>query len=70
MDHFVCSTKGRLLSGYGVKNRSTDDPKLYCGGCLFIYEATDYVIVEFQKHLNTHETLAALEAFEEKARDV
>jgi hypothetical protein len=59
------------LSGYGVKkNHSTkDDPKLYCGGCLFIDEATGHVVVEFQKHLNTHETLAALESFEAKARD-
>ncbi len=71
VDHFVCSTRGRLLSGYGVKkNHSTkDDPKLYCGGCLFIDEATGHVVVEFQKHLNTHETLAALESFEAKARD-
>jgi hypothetical protein len=43
---------------------------LYCGGYLFIDEATDYVTVEFQKHLNTHETLATVEGFEEKGRDV
>jgi hypothetical protein len=67
VDHFVCSTKGRKLSGYGVKN--PNDPTLYTGGCLFIDDCSGFVDVELQCHLNTHDTLAAVEAFEKKARD-
>jgi len=71
IDHFVCSTKGRLFSGYGIPNSETAkrDPKWYTGGCIFVDESTNFVHIEFQAHLNTHETLAAVEAFEKHALD-
>jgi transposase InsO family protein len=32
--------------------------------CIFVHPATRHLHVEFQKHLNTHETLKAKESFE------
>ena len=66
VDHFVCSTKGRLFDSRG----KTADKDLYCGGCLFSDNATGYVHVEFQSHLNSHETLKAKEEFELMCRDL
>ncbi|KAI2492249.1 hypothetical protein MHU86_22313 [Fragilaria crotonensis] len=42
---------------------------MFAGGCLFIDHASNFVHVEFQKHLNTHETLKAKQNFELMARD-
>jgi hypothetical protein len=42
---------------------------MYSGGCLFIDRALNFVHIEFQKHLNTHETLKAKKNFELMARD-
>jgi hypothetical protein len=66
VDHFVCSTKGRLFNSRG----KTSDGDLYTGGCLFIDHATGFVHTELQRHLNTDETLGAKEAFELMCRDV
>ena len=65
VDHFVCSTKGRLLTSAGKSLRS----EMFCGGCLFNDHASGFVHVEFQKHLNTHETLKAKEKFDLMCRD-
>jgi hypothetical protein len=57
VDHFICSNKGRLF-----KSRDkTALPEMYCGGCIFINHASGYIHVEYQAHLNTHETLKAKE---------
>jgi transposase InsO family protein len=42
---------------------------MYCGGCIFVDHATGHLHVEFQKHLNTHETLEAKESFELMCHD-
>ena len=65
IDHFICGTKGRLFSSAG-KSLNTD---MFAGGCLFIDHATNFVHVEFQKHLNSTETMKAKERFEAMARD-
>jgi hypothetical protein len=65
VDHFVCSTKGRLFSGLG----RAADHKLYSGGCLFVDHATNYVHVEFQTSLSSHATLQAKTDFEAACRD-
>jgi hypothetical protein len=65
IDHFMCGTKGRLFSSAG-RSLNSD---MFAGGCLFIDHASNFVHVEFQKHLNTHETLKAKQNFELMARD-
>ncbi|KAI2496716.1 hypothetical protein MHU86_17763 [Fragilaria crotonensis] len=55
VDHFVSSTKGRLFTSAGRSLNS----ELYSGGCLFNDHASGFVHIEFQTHLNTHETLMA-----------
>ena len=42
---------------------------MFSGGCLFIDHASNNVHIEFQKYLNTHETLKAKQNFELMARD-
>ena len=43
---------------------------MFCGGCLFNDHSSGFVHVEFQKHLNTHETLKkAKEKFDLMRRD-
>ena len=65
VDHFICSTKGRLFSGLG----KSADHKLYSGGCLFVDHATNYVHVEFQQSMSSHATLKGKTDFEAKCRD-
>lgn len=65
VDHFNCSTKGRLLHTFGKEDPSTQ----FCGGAIFVDHASGYVFVEHQVHLNTHETLKAKESFESHLRD-
>ena len=60
VDHFVCSTKGRLFTSRG----RSKDADMYTGGAIYVNMATNLVHVEFQRHLNTHETLAATAEFE------
>ena len=65
VDHFVCSTKGRLTHTQGK-----EDPKTqYCGGALFVDHASGYIFIKEQVHLNTHETIDAKEQFELHCRD-
>ena len=64
LDHFVCSTKGVTLSSRGGVNAPG-----YVGGCLFVDNASGLTHVEFQQHLNTHETLEAVKQFESMCLD-
>ena len=65
VDHFICSTKGRLFTSRG----HSKDADMYTGGAIYVDMATDLVHVEFQRHLNTHETLAATAEFERMCLD-
>ena len=65
VDHFVCSTKGRLFTSRG----KTSDTSMYDGGCIFVDHASNFVHIEFQAQLNTHETLRAKQSYEAFCRD-
>ena len=65
VDHFICSTKGRLFSSRG----KTKDNDMYCGGCIFVDHCSNYIFIEFQKTLHSHATVASKESFEAHARD-
>ena len=65
VDHYVCSTLGRLYTGFGKGS----DSQMYKGGSLFVDNATSYVHVEHQQALTSHETLKAKENFEFMCRD-
>ena len=60
VDHFVCSTKGRLFSGAGC----TNPDHMYCGGCVFVDQSSGFLHTEFQTSLDTHQTLRAKDSFE------
>jgi hypothetical protein len=66
VDHFVCSTKGRLFRSQG--ETSQDD--MCCSGCVFVDHTSSYVHVKFQAHLITHETLQAKASYELMSRDL
>ena len=66
VDHFVCSTKGRLWTSRG-KSKSED---LYHGGALFVDQASKYIHVENQVSLSTHATLISKLNFERMCADV
>lgn len=65
VDHFVCSTKGRLLHTYGKE----EPDQQFKGGAIFVDHASGYIYTEHQVHLTTHETLKAKEKFEAHLRD-
>ena len=65
-DHFVCSMKGCLFDSSG----KTKEDNMYSEGCIFVDHSSGYAHVEFQCHLNTHETLKAKTNFENCCRDV
>ena len=73
IDHFVCSTRGRRIRGYGVQSGNSpvrgSRTESYSGGCLFVDASTGFVHVEFQSHLNSHETIQAISNFELLALD-
>jgi len=65
VDHFVCSTRGRLVHTYGK-----EDPKLqYSGGALFVDHASGFIYVKPQVTLDTHSTIASKEEFEAYCRN-
>ena len=66
VDHFVCSTKGRLFTSRG---KTSALERLYCGGCLFVDHASGYVHVEHQTSMSSHDTMRAKEGFELLCRD-
>lgn len=65
VDHFVCSTPGRLFSSRGKSSKED----MYDGGCIFVDHASSFVHIEFQAHLNSHETIKAKELYELMCRD-
>ena len=66
VDHFVCSTKGRLYSSKG----KTADKDMYCGGCLFVDHASGYIHVEHQVAFNAAQTLLSKHRFERHCQDM
>lgn len=60
VDHFVATHKGRLYESYG----KTADDKMYSGGCIFVDHASQYIHVEHQIQLNSHETLKSKHKWE------
>ena len=65
VDHFICSSKGRLFTSRG----KTDTNEMYTGGAIFVDQASGLVHVEFQKSLTTHATIEAKKQFESMCRD-
>jgi GAG-pre-integrase domain len=65
VDHFVCSTKGRLYMSRGKTSEST----MYSGGAIFVDHASKLIFVEHQVNLTTHETLLGKHKFEAFARE-
>ena len=65
VDHFVCSTKGRLLSGFG---KASED-NMHCGSCLFADHVSKCIHVVLQLHPNSHKMLKAKETCELLMRD-
>ena len=66
VDHFVCSTKGRLFKSRG----KTAEENMYGGGCLFIDHSSNYVNGQFQTTWYGHATITSKESFETHARDI
>ena len=65
LDHFVCSTNGRLFSSRG----KTAEKNTYSGGALFVDHASSYIHPEFQTVLSSHATIIAKTSFEGMCRD-
>ncbi len=65
VDHFICSTRGCLLTSAS----KTKLNEMYTGGSIFVDHASGYVFVEHQVSLNSHETLKAKESFERMCRN-
>ena len=65
VDHFVCSTRGRLFTSRG-KEAEKDK---YMGGCIFVDLATGFIHIEFLTSLTSHETLLAKEKYEMMCRN-
>ena len=55
LDHFVCSTKGRLPSSKG----KTPTDQMYCGGAIFVDQASGYIFIQSQVAFSSEETLQA-----------
>jgi hypothetical protein len=60
VDHFVSSVKGRLFTSKG----KTPDEEMFSGGCIFVDHASNHIHVEFQKRINSHETIVGKQAYE------
>ena len=64
VDHFICSTRGRLITSAG----KTKAEEMYTGGCMFVDHASGFIHIEHQVSLSSHETLKAKEKFESICR--
>jgi hypothetical protein len=59
VDHFICSTRPRLLTSAGKAKLDN----MYTGrSCIFVNHDSGYIFVEYQVSLNSHETLKAKES--------
>mgnify|MGYP000681102589 CR=1 FL=1 len=65
VDHFICSTRGRLLHTFGKEGKD----ERFKGGAIFVDNASSFVHIEEQVNLNTHETLKSKESFEKLCKD-
>ena len=65
VDHFICSTRGRLKHTFGKE----DTRQQYSGGAIFVDHASGYIYVKHQVLMNTHETIDSKESFESHCRD-
>jgi len=65
VDHFICSTKGRLFSSRG-KSLEKD---MFTGGAIFVDHSSSFLHVEFQSVMTSHATILAKTSFESMARD-
>jgi Zinc knuckle len=65
VDHFICSTRGRLLNTRGKES----EKEKYTGGCIFVDHASGFVHVELQVFITAAETLKAKQKFEQLCRD-
>ena len=65
VDHFICSTKGRLFTSRG----KSKDEKLFCGGCIFVDHSSNYVHVDPTPPVSSHKTLRSKVNFERMCRD-
>jgi hypothetical protein len=66
VDHFICSSKGRLHSSRG----KTSSDQMYKGGCIFVDHCSSFIHVEHQVTLTSHETLAAKHTYERILSDM
>ena len=69
IDHFVSTTRGRKIKGFGIKSSSSNTSSSHKGGLIFVDAATGWINIQFQSHLNSHETISAVDSFEALARD-
>ena len=60
LDHFVCSAKGRLTFSKG----KTPSENMYCGGAIFVDQASGYIFIQSQVTFSSVETLQAKLTFE------
>jgi hypothetical protein len=65
VDHFVSSVKGRLFTSKG----KTPDEEMFSGGCIFVDHASNHIHIEFQKRLDSHETIVGKQAYESLCLD-
>ena len=61
LDHFVCSAKGRLSFSKG----KTPLENMYCGGAIFVDQASGYIFIQSQVTFSSVETLQAKLTFEQ-----
>ena len=69
IDHFVSTTRGRKIKGFGIKGGSSNTSSSHKGGLIFVDAAAGWINIQFQSHLNSHETISAVDSFEALARD-
>ena len=65
VDHFICSTRGRLTK---TKGKESENEK-YSGGCIFVDHASGHIHVEMQVHVTTAETIKSKLRYEQFCRD-
>jgi hypothetical protein len=64
-DHFICSTRGRLLN---TRGRESEREK-YAGSCIFVDHTSSFIHVEMQALVTSAETIKAKQKFEQLCQD-
>jgi GAG-pre-integrase domain len=65
VDHFICSTRGRLLNTRGKES----EQEKYAGGCIFVDHASSFIHVKMQALVTSAKTIKAKQKFEQLCRD-